>query len=188
MIESRRHCSAPRRLCSRRPADIQARGRRDRIWQDVHYKRHGPCCWGTRSLRFRERRTVRPGDQEEFEEALQTVTFRYKHQLDPEAIPQFGLVAEEVEKVNPDLVAREADGNPYTVRYDAVNAMLLNEFLKEHHKNEEQAATVARLQTQVEALTAGLQKVSAQLATGRVRPIGGRSSPRDESVRLADLN
>ena len=105
--------------------------------------------------------------------ALQPVTFRYKHELDPEGIPQFGLVAEDVERVAPDLVARDDQGKPYTVRYEAVNAMLLNEFLKEHHKNEEQAATVARLQTQVEALTAGLQKVSAQLATGRVRPIGG---------------
>src|SRR5437588_354229 len=105
--------------------------------------------------------------------ALKPVTFRYKHELDPKGIPQFGLVAEQVEKVSPDLVARDDQGKPYTVRYEAVNAMLLNEFLKEHHKNEEQAATVARLQTQVEALTAGLQKVSAQLATGRVRPIGG---------------
>src|SRR5437899_9347772 len=94
--------------------------------------------------------------------ALKPVTFRYKHELDPEGIPQFGLVAEEVEKVNPDLVARDADGKAYTVRYEAVNAMLLNEFLKEHRKNEEQQAMIARLEKQVEALTAGLQKVSAQ--------------------------
>src|SRR5262249_35859089 len=64
--------------------------------------------------------------------ALRPVTFRYKHDLDPEGIPQFGLVAEEVEKVNPDLVARDEQGKSYTVRYEAVNAMLLNEFLKEH--------------------------------------------------------
>ena len=64
------------------------------------------------------------------------MTFRYKHELDPEGIPQFGLVAEEVEKVNPDLVARDAKGKSYTVRYEAVNAMLLNEFLKEHRKVE----------------------------------------------------
>jgi hypothetical protein len=62
--------------------------------------------------------------------ALKPVTFRYKEDLDPEGIPQFGLVAEEVKKVNPDLVARGVDGQPYTVRYEAVNAMLLNEFLK----------------------------------------------------------
>ena len=72
-------------------------------------------------------------------------------------------MAEEVEKVNPDLVARDADGKPYTVRYEAVNAMLLNEFLKEHRKNEKQEATIAQLEKQVEALTAGLQKVSAQV-------------------------
>ena len=64
--------------------------------------------------------------------ALKPVTFRYKHELDPEGIPQFGLVAEEVEKLNPALVARDEQGKPYTVRYEAVNAMLLNEFLKEH--------------------------------------------------------
>src|SRR6266700_2833398 len=70
--------------------------------------------------------------------ALKPVTFRYKHELDPNGIPQFGLVAEEVEKVNPDLVARDDQGKVYTVRYEAVNAMLLNEFLKEHRKVEEQ--------------------------------------------------
>ena len=66
--------------------------------------------------------------------ALQPVTFRYKHELDPDGIPQFGLVAEQVEKVNPDLVVRDEDGKVMTVRYEAVNAMLLNEFLKEHRK------------------------------------------------------
>src|SRR5713101_6744890 len=77
--------------------------------------------------------------------ALQPVTFRYKHELDPKAIPQFGLVAEDVAKVNPDLVARDAQGKPYTVRYEAVNAMLLNEFLKEHRKVEEQQATITKV-------------------------------------------
>src|SRR3989442_8365741 len=76
--------------------------------------------------------------------ALQPVTFHYKKELDPEGIPQFGLVAEEVEKVNPDLVARDDDGKPYSVRYEAVNAMLLNEFLKEHRKVEELKTTVAQ--------------------------------------------
>ena len=96
--------------------------------------------------------------------ALQPVTFHYKKELDPDGIPQFGLVAEDVEKVNPDLVARDDQGKPYSVRYDAVNAMLLNEFLKEHRKNEEQQAIIERQQKQIDALTAGLQKVSAQLA------------------------
>ena len=99
--------------------------------------------------------------------ALQPVTFRYKKEIDPEHISQFGLVAEEVEKINPDLVVRDKEGKPYTVRYDAVNAMLLNEFLKEHQKMEEQGATIAQQQKQIEALTAGLQKVSAQLELGK---------------------
>jgi Chaperone of endosialidase len=106
--------------------------------------------------------------------SLQPVTFCYKKDIDLQGIPQFGLVAEDVEKVNPDLVIRDKEGKPYTVRYDAVNAMLLNEFLKEHRKVEEQQATItelrkelqanaARQQKQIEALAAGLQKVSAQL-------------------------
>jgi Chaperone of endosialidase len=74
--------------------------------------------------------------------ALKPVTFRYKHELDPDGIPQFGLVAEQVEKVNPDLVARDDLGKAYTVRYEAVNAMLLNEFLKEHREVQEQKATI----------------------------------------------
>ena len=95
--------------------------------------------------------------------ALNPVTFRYKEEIDPEGIPQFGLLAEDVEAVNPKLVVHDKMGKLYTVRYEAVNAMLLNEFLKAHEKMEEQGATIARLQKQVEALTAGLQKVSAQL-------------------------
>src|SRR5437588_10487694 len=77
--------------------------------------------------------------------ALKPVIFRYKHELDPEGIPQFGLVAEDVEKVNPDLVARDEQGKPYTVRYEAVNAMLLNEFLKEHRKVEHKEASITNL-------------------------------------------
>src|SRR5216684_1695995 len=93
--------------------------------------------------------------------ALKPVTFRYKPEVDPERAPQFGLVAEEVEKVNPDLVARDEKGKPYTVRYEAVNAMLLNEFLKEHRKVQEQEATIAQLKSAVakqEATAAHQQK------------------------------
>jgi hypothetical protein len=86
-------------------------------------------------------------------------------------------VAEDVAKVNPDLVVRDTEGNPYSVRYDQVKAMLLNEFLKEHKrvweqdcKLQEQGATIARLQEQIEALTAGLQKVSAQLEASKPAP------------------
>jgi len=106
--------------------------------------------------------------------ALEPVTFRYKHELDPTGTPQFGLVAEEVAKVNPDLVVRDKGGEVYTVRYDAVNAMLLNEFLKEHRKNEQQRkdfeAAIAQQQKQIDALTAGLQKVSAQLELSKSAP------------------
>jgi hypothetical protein len=116
--------------------------------------------------RFKE--AIKPMDRaSEAILALKPVTFRYKRQLDPEGSPQFGLVAEEVERVNPALVARDEKGNAYTVRYEAVNAMLLNEFLKEHRKNEEQEATIARLQKQIEALAEGLQKVSAQLEASK---------------------
>jgi len=99
--------------------------------------------------------------------ALKPVTFRYKKELDPDSVPQFGLVAEEVEKVSRDLVARDAEGKVYTVRYEAVNAMLLNEFLKEHRKVKELEANTARQQQQIETLTAGLQKVSAQLEASK---------------------
>jgi hypothetical protein len=76
--------------------------------------------------------------------SLKPVTFRYKRKLDPAGIPQFGLVAEQVEKINPDLVARDPQGKVLTVRYEAVNAMLLNEFLKEHRKVEELEAAGGR--------------------------------------------
>jgi hypothetical protein len=102
--------------------------------------------------------------------ALKPVTFRYKKEIDANRIPQFGLVAEEVEKINPALITRDADGKPYTVRYDAVNAMLLNEFLKEHRTVQEQGATIARQQKQIDALTAALQKVSAELEMGKAAP------------------
>jgi predicted ribosome quality control (RQC) complex YloA/Tae2 family protein len=100
--------------------------------------------------------------------SLRPVTFHYK--TDTEGTPQFGLIAEEVAKVNPALVLPDKEGKPYTVRYDAVNAMLLNEFLKEHRRNDEQQATITRLSKQIEALTAGLQKVSAQLELSKPAP------------------
>src|SRR5262245_237900 len=81
--------------------------------------------------------------------ALKPVTFRYKEEFDPEGIPQFGLLAEQVAKVNPDLVARDDDGRPYGVRYEAVNAMLLNEFLKEHRKVTQQGNEIAELKATV---------------------------------------
>ena len=135
------------------------------------------------SARFKE--AIKPMDEaSEAILALKPVTFRYKKKLDPEGIPQFGLVAEEVEKVNRDLVARDEEGKPYSVRYEAVNAMLLNEFIKEHGTVQEQEATIAQLksavakqeataarqQRQIDALTAGLQKVSAQVEVSKSPP------------------
>src|SRR4030095_2750440 len=113
--------------------------------------------------------------------SLKPVTFRYKKEIDAERIPQFGLVAEDVEKVNPDLVVHDSDGKPYTVRYEAVNAMLLNEFLKEDRRVEALQAglvqqrkdfesRVAQQQEQIQALTSGLQKVSAQVELGKPAP------------------
>jgi len=100
---------------------------------------------------------------------LKPVTYRYKKEIDVTRSLDYGLVAEEVAAVDPNLVACDKNGQIETVRYTAVNAMLLNEFLKEHRKNEEQALTIAHLEQQIQALTAGLQKVSAQLATSPSR-------------------
>jgi hypothetical protein len=106
--------------------------------------------------------------------SLKPVTFRYKKEIDPQGISQLGLVAEDVEKVNRDLVVRDKDGKPFTVRYDQVNAMLLNEFLKEHRIVEQQRkdfeAALAQQQKQIDALTAGLTKVSAQLELSKSAP------------------
>jgi len=95
--------------------------------------------------------------------ALKPVTFRYRKELDPEGIPQFGLVAEQVEKVNPDLVARDEHGKVYTVRYEAVNAMLLNEFLKEHQKVQRLEAALAEVNERLKAQDAKIDKVSAKI-------------------------
>ena len=120
------------------------------------------------SARFKD--DIKPMDKaSEAILALKPVTFRYKKEVDPEGIPQFGLVAEEVEKVNPDLVVRDEKARSYTVRYEAVNAMLLNEFLKEHRKSSNRKLT-SQQQKQIEALTAGLQKVSAQLEASKPAP------------------
>jgi Chaperone of endosialidase len=102
--------------------------------------------------------------------ALNPVTFRYKKEIDPDRILQFGLIAEDVLKVNPDLVVRDENGKVSSVRYEEVNVMLLNEFLKEHRRVEEQGATIAKQQKQIEALIAGLHKVSAQLELSRPAP------------------
>jgi hypothetical protein len=141
----------------------------------------------TSSARFKE--AIKPMDKaSEAILALKPVTFRYKKELDPQGTQQWGLVAEDVEKVNPDLVVRDKEGKPYSVRYEAVNAMLLNEFLKAHHKIEEQEATatqqrkdfeaaIAQHEREIETLTATvkqqasqIRKVSTQIELGKAAP------------------
>jgi hypothetical protein len=114
------------------------------------------------SARFKE--DIKPmGKASEAILALEPVSFRYKKEIDAQGIPQFGLVAEEVEKVNPDLIIRDREGKPQTVRYEQVNAMLLNEFLKAHRKMEEQQKQIDALTVQLNEQAAQLQKVSAQV-------------------------
>jgi hypothetical protein len=120
----------------------------------------------TSSARFKE--AIKPmGKASEVILALKPVTFRYNHKLDPEGIPQVGLVAEEVAKVNPDLVARDDKGKVNTVRYEAVNAMLLNEVLKEHRKVQELEAAVAQLQKEIKHPTASLKEQTMQIKKAR---------------------
>ena len=130
---------------------------------------------GVRASSERFKDAIKPMDKaSEAILALKPVTFRYKKEIDPDRTPEFGLVAEDVEKVNPDLVARDEQGKPYTVRYEAVNAMLLNEFLKENSKVEKLEATVAKQHKDFEAALADLkgqiQKVSAQLEVSKAAP------------------
>ena len=130
----------------------------------------------TSSARFKDE--IKPMDKaSEAILALKPVTFRYKREFDPDAIPQFGLVAEQVQKVNPDLVVRDGQGKPYTVRYEAVNAMLLNEFLKEHRKVQQLEANALEQQKEIEALAATVkqqasqnQKVSAKIELSKAAP------------------
>ena len=123
----------------------------------------------TSSARYKE--AIKPmKDASEAILLLQPVTFRYKKALDPEAIPQFGLVAEEVTKVAPELVARDEQGKPYTVRYEAVNAMLLNEFLKEHRKAEAQEKKIGELEAALKEQAAQIQRVSAHLQANLPAP------------------
>ena len=145
----------------------------------------------TSSARYKE--AIQP--MKEASEAilsLEPVKFRYKKELDPEAIPQFGLVAEQVAKVDPDLVARDESGQPYTVRYEAVNAMLLNEFLKEHRgvqdlkntvtKQEammaQQNDVIARQEKEIATLTAAMKEQAAQIQKVSAQVAGDQTAPR----------
>jgi hypothetical protein len=121
---------------------------------------------GTVSSSRRYKTDIKPMDKaSESILALKPVSFRYKVHKD--TTPQYGLIAEEVAEVNPDLVIYDADGKVYTVRYEAVNAMLLNEFLKEQRKNEEQQKQINVLTARLEQQAAQIQKVSAQLEASK---------------------
>src|SRR5262249_59597435 len=137
----------------------------------------------TSSKRFKQ--DIKPMDKtSEALFLLRPVKFRYKKQIDPTGTSQFGLVAEDVDKVDPALVVRDKEGEPYSVRYDQVNAMLLNEFLKEHQKVQQQRSRIERQEVaitelkfkvsaqemEIQALTAGLHKVNAQIEGGVFGP------------------
>jgi hypothetical protein len=126
---------------------------------------------GTMTSSKRIKQNIKPMDNvSEALYSLKPVSFRYKKEFDAAGMSQFGLVAEDVEKINSDLVVRDKDGKAYSVRYDQVNAMLLNEFLKEHNTVQDQGANIAELKKEIAALTAGLQKVSAQLEASKPAP------------------
>jgi len=129
----------------------------------------GKLGTNTSSRRFKEEIKVMDKTSEALF-ALKPVTFRYKKEIDPAGTSQFGLVAEEVEKVNPDLVVRDKEGKPYSVRYDQVNAMLLNEFLKAHRRMEEQDKRIEELTAQLKQQAAQIQKVSTQLEANKPTP------------------
>jgi len=129
----------------------------------------GKLGTGTSSRRFKD--DIKPMYQtSEALFALKPVTFHYKKEIDPARTSQFGLVAEEVEKVNPDLIVRDKEGKPYSVRYDQVNAMLLNEFLKAHRRMEEQDKGIEELTARLKQQAAQIQKVSAQLEASKPAP------------------
>jgi Chaperone of endosialidase len=155
--------------------------------QAVYVNSDGRLGAQVSSRRFKD--DIKPINQaSEAIHRLRPVSFRYKAEIEPTRPIGFGLIAEEVEKINPDLVSYDQDGKPFVVRYEAVNAMMLNEFLKEHHTVQEMKSTLAKQeammtdqrkdfdsklaqqQKQIDALTAGLQKVSAQLEASKPAP------------------
>jgi hypothetical protein len=132
----------------------------------VYVNASGILGTSTSSKRFKE--GIKPMDKaSEALYALKPVTFRYNKEMDPSGIRQFGLVAEDVDEVNPDLVVRDKDGKVNSVRYDQVNAMLLNEFLKEHRKVQQLEGTISSLAATVKEQAAQIQKVSAQIEVSK---------------------
>ncbi len=136
------------------------------------------------SARFKEE--IQPMDKaSEAILALKPVSFRYKKEIDPDRIRQFGLVAEQVEKVNADLVARDDKGKPYTVRYEAVNTMLLNEFLKEHRRVEELKSTIAKQQATVAQQDRKIQEQEATITQlqKEMDIVGARLKEQDSKIQ-----
>jgi hypothetical protein len=148
----------------------------------VFINSNGRLGTATSSRRFKD--DIKPMERtSEALFALKPVTFRYKKALDPQGVAQFGLIAEEVEKVNSDLVVRDKDGKPYSVRYDQVNAMLLNEFLKEHKTVQELKNEVASLTATVKEQAAQIQKVSARLEVSEHRSRTVLNDPQNDRAR-----
>jgi hypothetical protein len=148
----------------------------------VFINSNGRLGTATSSRRFKD--DIKPMERtSEALFALKPVTFRYKKALDPQGVAQFGLIAEEVEKVNSDLVVRDKDGKPYSVRYDQVNAMLLNEFLKEHKTVQELKNEIAELTATVKEQAAQIQKVSARLEVSERRSRTVLNDPQNDRGR-----
>jgi len=142
---------------------------------------------GTLASTRRVKENIKPMDKaSESVLGLKPVRFRYKKEVDASGTPQFGLVAEEVAEVNADLVTRDSEGKPETVRYDAVNAMLLNEFLKEHRTVQEQQKEIDALKVELREQRTQIQKVSAQLAAAN--GAAGMRSDIDGPSREADAS
>ena len=136
------------------------------------------------SARFKD--AIKPMDKaSEAILALKPVTFYYKKEIDPNRTAQFGLVAEEVEKINPDLVTRDAKGELYTVRYEAVNAMLLNEFLKEHRTMQQLNSTVEKQQTIISQQRRDLEATAAR----QEKEINALTAPvKEQAVQIQKVN
>jgi hypothetical protein len=135
----------------------------------VFVNSNGKLGTSTSSARFKD--DIKPmGKASEAILAFNPVSFRYKKEIDAQGIPQFGLVAEDVEKVNPDLIIRDREGKPQTVRYEQINAMLLNEFLKAHRKMEEQQKQIDELSALIKEQAAEIQKVKAHLELKKPAP------------------
>ena len=141
----------------------------------------------TSSARFKDE--IKPMDKaSEAILALKPVTFRYKKELDPVGIPQFGLVAEQVEKVNPDLVVRGKEGKPYTVRYEAVNAMLLNEFLKEHRRVEQQQRKLEQEKTTIAQLKSAVAKQEATATEQQKKIAALTTNLKEEAAQIQKVS